>query len=266
MSFKKKPIFWDRDAVKEGKSSLQVVLDWLSTEMNYNKWRGSDRINENTKEALLKAIVSELKAVGIVHRTTGDIREKISAIERQFREAVDFQVQTGSGITTEATLRGEILKRCPYYYKLADVFDSRPSARPSITSDGIDEEDEEASSSNAIVQRSEKRPLAFDDDDFEAKRQQKDPVEKLSDQQLTASKQRAQKDKPSVAAPENQVGAETARNQAKRGASQCRFSSETSSTRGSAARCRRANDTCPQTTSRQRGFRRRIDRLLPPPA
>ncbi|KAE9281908.1 hypothetical protein PF008_g27768 [Phytophthora fragariae] len=205
MSFKKKPIFWDRDAVKEGKSSLQVVFDWLSTEMNYNKWRGSDRINENTKEALLKAIVSELKAVGIVHRTTGDIREKISAIERQFREAVDFQVQTGSGITTEATLRGEILKRCPYYYKLADVFDSSPSARPSITSDGIDEEDEEASSSNAIVQRSEKRPLAFDDDDFEAKRQQKDPVEKLSDQQLTASKQRAQKDKPSVAAPENQA-------------------------------------------------------------
>ncbi|KAE8888948.1 hypothetical protein PF003_g26923 [Phytophthora fragariae] len=184
--------FPDRDAVKEGKSSLQVVFDWLSTEMNYNKWRGSDRNNGSTKESLLKEIVSELKAVGIEHRTTGDVREKISAIERQFREAVDFQAQTGSGITTEATLRCEILECCPYYYKLADVFDSRPSARPSITSDGIDE-GEEASSSNAIVQRGEKRPLAFDDDDFEAKRQQKDPVEKLLDQQLTASKQRAQK-------------------------------------------------------------------------
>ncbi|KAE8888947.1 hypothetical protein PF005_g8333 [Phytophthora fragariae] len=170
MRSKKKPIFWDRDAVKEGKSSLQVVFDWLSTEMNYNKWRVSDRNNGSTKESLLKEIVSELKAVGIEHRTTGDVREKISAIERQFREAVDFQAQTGSGITTEATLRCEILECCPYYYKLADVFDSRPSARPSITSDGIDE-GEEASSSNAIVQRGEKRPLAFDDDDFEAKRQ-----------------------------------------------------------------------------------------------
>ncbi|KAE8912141.1 hypothetical protein PF010_g5287 [Phytophthora fragariae] len=163
MRSKKKPIFWDHDAVKEGKSSLQFVLDWLSTEINYNKWRGSDRINGNTKEAML-----------------------------QFREAVDFQAQTDSGITAEATLRGEILKRCPYYYKLADVFDSRPSARPSITSDDIDEEDEEASSSNAIVQRDENRPLALDDDDFDAKRQKKDPVEKLLDQQLTASKQRAQ--------------------------------------------------------------------------
>ncbi|KAE9043546.1 hypothetical protein PR002_g3284 [Phytophthora rubi] len=172
MRSKKKPIFWDHDAVKEGKSSLQFVLDWLSTEINYNKWRGT---------------------VGIEHRTTGDVREKISAIERQFREAVGFQAQTDSGITAEATLRGEILKRCPYYYKLADVFDSRPSARPSITSDDIDEEDEEASSSNANVQRDENRPLAFDDDVFDAKRQKKDPVEKLLDQQLTASKQRAQK-------------------------------------------------------------------------
>ncbi|EGZ25602.1 hypothetical protein PHYSODRAFT_483752 [Phytophthora sojae] len=164
MRAKKNPIFWDRDAVKEGKSSLQVVFDWLSTEINYNKWRGSDRNNGNTKEALLKEIVSEFKAA-----------------------------QTGSGITSEATLRGEVLKRCPYYFKLADVFDSRPSARPSITSDGIDEEEEEASSSNSIVQRGEKRPLALDDDDYDAKHQKKDPVEKLLDQQLTASKQRAQK-------------------------------------------------------------------------
>ncbi|KAE9352675.1 hypothetical protein PF008_g5351 [Phytophthora fragariae] len=114
MRSKKKPIFWDHDAVKEGKSSLQFVLDWLSTEINYNKWRGSDRINGNTKEAMF------------------------------------------------------------------------------ITSDDIDEEDEEASSSNAIVQRDENHPLALDDDDFDAKRQKKDPVEKLLDQQLTASKHRAQ--------------------------------------------------------------------------
>ncbi|KAE8969496.1 hypothetical protein PR003_g25921 [Phytophthora rubi] len=61
---KKKPVFWDRDGVNEGKSSLQVVLDWLSTETNYNEWQGSDRNSGNTEEALLKEIVAELRATG----------------------------------------------------------------------------------------------------------------------------------------------------------------------------------------------------------
>ncbi|KAG7386144.1 hypothetical protein PHYPSEUDO_000576 [Phytophthora pseudosyringae] len=190
---KKKPIFWDRDSVNEGKSSLQVVLDWLSTETNYNKWRGSDRNNGNTKEALLKEIVAELKAEVITHSTTGEVREKINTIEKQFREAVDFQAQTGSGITSESTLRGEILKRCPYYYKLADVFESRPSIRPRVTSDDIDDEEEAVGRSSIIAQRAEKRQLALDEDDTDAKRQKKDPVEKLLGQQNRASKQRAEK-------------------------------------------------------------------------
>ncbi|KAG7391386.1 hypothetical protein PHYPSEUDO_004921 [Phytophthora pseudosyringae] len=174
---KKKPIFWDRDSVNEGKSSLHVVLDWLSTETNYNKWRGSDRNNGNTKDPpppQLKEIVAKLKAEGIMHRTMGD-------------------AQTGSGITSESTLRGEILKRCPYYYKLADVFESRPSVRPRVTSDDIDDEEEAVGRSSIIAQRAEKRPLAFDEDDTDAKRQWKDPVEKLLDQQNRANKLRVEK-------------------------------------------------------------------------
>ncbi|KAG1710166.1 hypothetical protein DVH05_017172 [Phytophthora capsici] len=190
---KKKPIFWDRDGVNEGKSSLQVVLDWLSTETNYNKWRGSDRNSGNTKEALLKEIVSELSAVGINHRSTGDVREKINTIEKQFREAIDFQAQTGSGITSESTLRGEILKRCPYFYKLVDVFESRPSVRPRVTSDAIDDEENNVAPPSVIIQRGEKRPLALDEDDKDPKQQKKDPVDRLLDQQSKVSKQRAEK-------------------------------------------------------------------------
>ncbi|KAE8966578.1 hypothetical protein PR003_g29430 [Phytophthora rubi] len=53
---KKAPIFWDSDGVDGGKSSLRVVLDWMTNPANYDKWRGSDRHNGNTKEALLKQI------------------------------------------------------------------------------------------------------------------------------------------------------------------------------------------------------------------
>ncbi|GMF47884.1 unnamed protein product [Phytophthora fragariaefolia] len=141
-------------------------------------------------QALLKEIVDELGATGIQHLTTGDVREKINTIDKHFREAVDFQAQTGSGITSESTLHGEILKRCPYYYQLAAVFESRPSAPPLVTSDDIDEEDERP---GAIVQRGEKRPLALEGDARDAKLSRKNPIEKLLEQQSAASKQRAQK-------------------------------------------------------------------------
>ncbi|KAG7381701.1 hypothetical protein PHYPSEUDO_005748 [Phytophthora pseudosyringae] len=190
---KKKPIFWGRDSVNEGKSSLQVVLDCLSTETNYNKWRSSDRNSGNTKEAVLKEIVAALKAEGVMHRTTGDVREKINTIEKEFWEAVDFQAQTGSGITNESTLRGEILKSCPYYYKLADVIESRTSVRPRVTSDDIDDEEEAVGRSSIITQRAERCPLALDEDDTDAKRQKKHPVEKLLDQQNRTSKRTRQK-------------------------------------------------------------------------
>ncbi|KAG7390746.1 hypothetical protein PHYPSEUDO_006865 [Phytophthora pseudosyringae] len=180
---KRKPIFWDRDGVNDGKSSLQVVLVWLATETNYNKWRGSDRNNGNTKEALLKEIVAELRAVGIAHRATGDVR---------------------AGITSESTLRGEILKRCPYYYQLAAVFESLPSARPRVTSDDIDDAEEASDGLSAIVQRGEKRPLAFDED-ADSKRLKADPVKKLLAQQGKACKLRADKARRMLQLHENEL-------------------------------------------------------------
>ncbi|GMF44452.1 unnamed protein product [Phytophthora fragariaefolia] len=74
---------------------------------------------------------------------------------------------------------------------LADVVDSRPSARPRVTSDDIDEE--VAESSSAIVQRGETRTLAFGNDDGDAKRRVKDPVHKLLNPQSESCKQRAKK-------------------------------------------------------------------------
>ncbi|KAI9983683.1 hypothetical protein PInf_007750 [Phytophthora infestans] len=158
---KRKPTFWDRDGVNDGKSSLQVVLDWLSTETNYNKWRGN-------------------------------AREIINTIEKQFREAVDFQAQNGAGITSESTLRGEILKRCSYYYQITAVFEARPSARPRVTSDDIDDNADASDRGSAIVQRGEMRPLVLDDE-VDLKRLKADPVDKLLAQQSKACKLRADK-------------------------------------------------------------------------
>ncbi|KAF4027353.1 hypothetical protein GN244_ATG21043 [Phytophthora infestans] len=66
-----------------------------------------------------------------------------------------------------------------------------------MTSDDIDDDeqnaDEASGTASTIIQRSEKRPLAYDDEDRDAKRQQKDPVDRLIAQQETASKHRVEK-------------------------------------------------------------------------
>ncbi|KAG1704836.1 hypothetical protein DVH05_004864 [Phytophthora capsici] len=56
-SEKKAPIFWDSDGVD-----------------------GCDRTSGKTKEALLAEIVAQLKAVGIEHRDSPGVREKINPI------------------------------------------------------------------------------------------------------------------------------------------------------------------------------------------
>ncbi|KAF4127575.1 hypothetical protein GN958_ATG23231 [Phytophthora infestans] len=121
------------------------------------------------------------------------MREKNNTIEKQFREAIDFLAQTVSGITSESTLRGKSLKCCPYFYKLVDVFESRPSARPRVTSDSIDDEENNIAPPSVIIQRGKKRPLALDEENQDPKQQNKDPVDRLLDQQSKACKQRAEK-------------------------------------------------------------------------
>ncbi|ETL81575.1 hypothetical protein L917_18111 [Phytophthora nicotianae] len=138
-SGKKKSVFWDKDAVIEGKTSIRLVLNWLTTQGNYDKWRGSDRTNGKTKEALLKEIVADLHKAKLLHRDTAGVREKINQLETGFRKVEDFLACTGQGITNETSLRAEILRRCAYYYELKDVMTDRPSARPEMTSDEIKE-------------------------------------------------------------------------------------------------------------------------------
>ncbi|ETN17231.1 hypothetical protein PPTG_05083 [Phytophthora nicotianae INRA-310] len=175
-SGKKKSVFWDKDAVIEGKTSIRLVLNWLTTQGNYDKWRGSDRTNGKTKEALLKEIVADLHKAKLLHRDTAGVREKINQLETGFRKVEDFLACTGQGITNETSLRAEILRRCAYYYELKDVMTDRPSARPEMTSDEIKER-------GIIATSAEKRAMALQTDNEPNKQCKMAPVEELLLQQ-----------------------------------------------------------------------------------
>ncbi|KAF4034994.1 hypothetical protein GN244_ATG13010 [Phytophthora infestans] len=192
-SGKKAPIFWDSDGVDGGKSSLRVVLEWMTNPANYNKWRGSDRTSGKTKEALLAEIVAQLKAVGIEHRDSPGVRENINSLEKQWRQAEDFRLATVAGITDGKSLRDALLKRCPHYDDLHDVMMDRPSARTKVTFDDQDAaEGELLSTCLSVLQKGEKRPLAIDADSS-TKKHKVDSVDRLLEQQADVLRIREEK-------------------------------------------------------------------------
>lgn len=103
---KKKPIAWakdcqtiDEDGTK-GWSSYQVLLDWICTGDNYQRWRGDSSGATNT--ALARKIVEEMKNKDkIYHRNVKDVLQQLEILERKFAEAEDFRKSTGQGILDE---------------------------------------------------------------------------------------------------------------------------------------------------------------------
>ncbi|RLN98641.1 hypothetical protein BBJ28_00024467 [Nothophytophthora sp. Chile5] len=129
---------WNNDGPSEEVSSPSVLLDWLTTEGNYARWRGGENHSGETKAALASQIATLIESRGVTTgRKINDIINKIGQLEQSFRQAVDFLSNTGAGITDETSPRAAIEKRCPHYEVLKDIFGDRPSTRPLLTSDDV---------------------------------------------------------------------------------------------------------------------------------
>ncbi|KAF4042971.1 hypothetical protein GN244_ATG04713 [Phytophthora infestans] len=144
-------ILWDRDGVAGGPSSIKVLLDWLTSERNYAKWKGEDGSYGSTKEALCEVIIDKLKEVGITHRKPADVRDKIRYLEKQFRRAVEWTTNAGQGVSDDTTIRPAILQLCPCYYQLARVMGDNPPSEPCQTTGNSNDDGDN---------RNRKRPLS----------------------------------------------------------------------------------------------------------
>jgi len=129
---KAKRAFWHNDGPDNSEeSSLSILLDWLSSQPNYKRWRGGDKNSPQTKLTICSEILQIIKDAGIeTERSPKDVHYKISTMEQQFRRAVDFLDGTGAGIEDERTLKEAVQKICPYYYELEGVMMDRQSSRP----------------------------------------------------------------------------------------------------------------------------------------
>ncbi|KAG9408515.1 hypothetical protein AC1031_020373 [Aphanomyces cochlioides] len=139
-------VAWDADSATvdgtRGKSSLEVLLDWICLLPNYQRWKG-DTQHGVTKEVLCTEINSIMKANGITHRSNQDIRTKIGDLERSYRTAIDWKANTGQGILDSDVLGGTstvdayVLKLCRHFNLIDGVMRNCPSSRPLLTSDAV---------------------------------------------------------------------------------------------------------------------------------
>ncbi|KAA1122118.1 hypothetical protein PGTUg99_028641 [Puccinia graminis f. sp. tritici] len=133
---KKAPVAWEKDG-EGGNSSIIILLDWLATEGNYQRWRG-DTKNGSTKAALANEILADMAEVGITHRDNKGIQTKIQELQQAYSKASYFLRNTGAGLTEEdiengtSTLQAALFKICKYWDELHPIM-----ANPPVTCDTL---------------------------------------------------------------------------------------------------------------------------------
>lgn len=132
---------WNNDGPKgydDPVNSESLLIEWLSTEGNYTKFRGSDN-GGKTKISFCQDIANMLQRRGArAQRTPKQVLDKIVSIEKRFRETYDFEyTDTGQGLKRkgDGTFEEVMLKKFRYYFDLTPIMADRASAQPSVTSD-----------------------------------------------------------------------------------------------------------------------------------
>ncbi|KAE8237282.1 hypothetical protein A4X03_0g9170, partial [Tilletia caries] len=100
---------WKNDALGPGcPSSHTIVLNWLNESSNYERWKGSEG---DTQTALASDIQQEIiQNKCRAERSVATIVEKIKAMEKAFRAANDWRLQTGQGILDDAAAQDDSLE------------------------------------------------------------------------------------------------------------------------------------------------------------
>ncbi|KAI9622597.1 hypothetical protein KEM48_007214 [Puccinia striiformis f. sp. tritici PST-130] len=158
---------WTTDQGTDGKSSLVLIVDWLTTGENYNMWRKGDISKREVAEKIVEYLVQN----GIEGRGWEGVEQQVRHLEGKFRDALTWKMQTGEGIMEaarekdtaarrerdrEREVRRElginepeddegtedfvgaatneteaaIKKICPFYFDLESIFMDRASAVP----------------------------------------------------------------------------------------------------------------------------------------
>jgi hypothetical protein len=140
--FKKKKVPWEDDG------TMDVLLDWLTTEGHYADYCGATGNKGKSKTQYHKELSLLIKEkIPESERTEKDVENKITSLERQFRTATDWANNTGQGVDNPGDFKAAVLKRCPFYDELEPIMGDRPNAKPLSTNE-LDSDDDLSKGSN----------------------------------------------------------------------------------------------------------------------
>ena len=125
---------WSNDGPNDFLNSQSIVMDWITTEGNYNRYRGGDKQNVMTKASIASSIATEFFNKIGVKRLGKDVENKIQNFEALYKKASDWKGATGAGISDPGKVEEYLRKLCPYYFELQPIMESRHTTRPLLCS------------------------------------------------------------------------------------------------------------------------------------
>lgn len=109
----KRRVAWRNDGLSTTVSSLSCLLDWMTSDNNYRRYRGGDSHSGGTKLTIAGEVVRAIAESGVTTRRSAKyVMTKINAVEQVYKAAVDWLNATSQGVTDEFSLRDAITKRC----------------------------------------------------------------------------------------------------------------------------------------------------------
>ncbi|KAG6617754.1 uncharacterized protein IUM83_09593 [Phytophthora cinnamomi] len=125
---------WDEDGVADGPSSMEVLLRWLRTGSNAERWVDSAGKMDGSRMELAYEAQDFMGLYGISYRTPHGIRARLLALEKGLRSAEVWMKSRGlrHHDVSEKTERA-VLQMCPHYVEIKSLL--RPTKR--LSSDAL---------------------------------------------------------------------------------------------------------------------------------
>ena len=142
-------IAWNRDGKKgpdDQRNSEYFIVMFMTDERMVQRCRNGE--GGKNKEFWHLHLQNQMKQAGIIKlRSTKEIRNKIMSYEDKFKSTHDFaNSETGAGILEKdgATSFNDLLnKKFKHYFDFIPTYGCRASAKPILTTDDVEEEEEE---------------------------------------------------------------------------------------------------------------------------
>jgi hypothetical protein len=136
---------WNNDGADgpgDPNTSEKILLEWLTNEGNYSKYRGKNN-NGVKKIQFAQRLADMMNAQGVkVKRDSKQVMAKITYLENSFKNAFDWaNTETGAGLLEQGAMgsfEAEVKRRCPFYDDLLPIMKDRSAAKAMATSEDLD--------------------------------------------------------------------------------------------------------------------------------